>query len=65
MEFPVAPSPHSPPTAPVPAIMRRVLYALTPAALVYIWFFGTGFVVNLIVAMSVILTLLHLWLCRR
>ena len=50
MEFPVAPSPHSPPTAPVPAIMRRVLYALTPAALVYIWFFGTGFVVNLIVA---------------
>ena len=50
MEFKVAPSPHSPPTAPVPVIMRRVLYALTPAAIVYVWFFGTGFIVNLVVA---------------
>jgi electron transport complex protein RnfD len=30
--------------------MRRVLYALTPAAIVYVWFFGTGFIVNLGVA---------------
>jgi electron transport complex protein RnfD len=50
MEFSLAPSPHSPPTAAVPVIMRRVLYALTPAAIVYIWFFGTGLLVNLAVA---------------
>ena len=50
MEFPVAPSPHNPPTAAVPVIMRRVLYALAPAAGVYVWFFGTGFIVNFIVA---------------
>ncbi|HEY7672116.1 MAG TPA: RnfABCDGE type electron transport complex subunit D [Gammaproteobacteria bacterium] len=30
--------------------MRRVLYALAPAAIVYVWFFGTGFIVNLSVA---------------
>jgi electron transport complex protein RnfD len=34
----------------VPVIMRRVLYALAPAAIVYVWFFGTGFIVNLSVA---------------
>jgi electron transport complex protein RnfD len=30
--------------------MRRVLYALMPAATVYVWYFGTGFIVNLIIA---------------
>lgn len=50
MEFDVAPAPHSPPTPGVPAIMRRVLYALTPAAIGYVWFFGTGFVVNFAIA---------------
>jgi electron transport complex protein RnfD len=50
MEFDVAPAPHNPPTAGVPLVMRRVLYALSPAAVGYVWFFGTGFLINLAVA---------------
>ena len=50
MKFDVAPAPHSPPTAGVPLIMRRVLYALAPAAVVYVWFFGAGFLINLAIA---------------
>jgi H+/Na+-translocating ferredoxin:NAD+ oxidoreductase subunit D len=50
MQFDVTPSPHSPPTAGVPVIMRRVLYALAPAAGAYVWFFGTGFLINLAIA---------------
>jgi electron transport complex protein RnfD len=30
--------------------MRHVLYALIPAAIAYVWFFGPGFILNLIVA---------------
>ena len=52
MEFDVAPAPHSPPTAGVPAIMRRVLYALAPAAGAYVWYFGPGFIVNFAIAAS-------------
>jgi electron transport complex protein RnfD len=43
-------APHESPTTGVPLVMRRVLYALIPAAIVYVWFFGAGFVVNLVVA---------------
>lgn len=49
-EFEVAPAPHTPPPSPVPVVMRRVLYALVPAAVVYIWFFGWGFLINFFVA---------------
>jgi electron transport complex protein RnfD len=34
----------------VPLIMRHVLYALSPAAVGYVWFFGTGFLINLAIA---------------
>jgi electron transport complex protein RnfD len=50
MEFEVAPAPHSRPLESVPLVMRRVLYALAPAAIAYVWFFGTGFIVNLAIA---------------
>lgn len=49
-EFPVAPAPHTPPPSPVPVVMRRVLYALVPAAVVFVWFFGWGFLINFLVA---------------
>jgi electron transport complex protein RnfD len=34
----------------VPVVMRRVLYALAPAAIVYIWFFGWGLLINFVIA---------------
>ena len=37
-------------TTDVPSMMRQVLYALIPAALAYIWYFGPGFVFNLFFA---------------
>ncbi len=49
-EFEVAPAPHTPPTTPVPVVMRRVLYALVPAGVVFIWYFGWGFLINFLVA---------------
>ena len=47
--FAVKTAPHSPPKHAVPIIMRRVLYALVPAAACYVWFFGFGLVINLLV----------------
>jgi electron transport complex protein RnfD len=43
-------APHAPPLASVPAVMRRVLYALVPAALCYTWFFGYGLALNFLLA---------------
>jgi electron transport complex protein RnfD len=34
----------------VPVVMRRVLYALVPAAICYTWFFGYGLLVNFVLA---------------
>ncbi len=31
-------------------VMRRVIYALVPAVIVYVWFFGWGIVVNIVIA---------------
>lgn len=42
----ISPAPHSPPKPAVPVIMRRVLYALAPAAICYVWFFGYGLLIN-------------------
>lgn len=50
MEFETAPAPQSPPLATVPVIMRRVLYALAPAAVCYVWFFGSGLIINFVFA---------------
>jgi electron transport complex protein RnfD len=46
--FDVAAAPHSPPKPAVPVIMRRVLYALMPAAACHVWFFGYGLLLNFI-----------------
>jgi len=50
MDFPVSPAPHAPPRIVVPSFMRRVLYALVPAALAYAWFFGFGLFFNIFIA---------------
>jgi electron transport complex protein RnfD len=50
MRFEVAPAPHARALVGVPLVMRRVLYALVPAALCYIWFFGYGLLINFAVA---------------
>lgn len=44
------PAPHLRTAVTVSVLMRRVLYALLPALLAYIWFFGFGVVFNLMVA---------------
>jgi electron transport complex protein RnfD len=48
--FEVAPAPHARAFVAVPAFMRRVLYALVPAALTYTWFFGWGLLINFALA---------------
>lgn len=50
MRFELAPAPHAPPVSGVPLVMRRVLYALAPAAVVYVGFFGWGLVINFAIA---------------
>ncbi len=50
MHFDVVPAPHAPATTAVPRVMRRVLYALAPAAVVYVWFFGWGLPINFVFA---------------
>lgn len=50
MEFNRREAPFVVPETNVPGIMREVLVALAPAAIAYVWYFGTGFVFNLIVA---------------
>lgn len=50
MEFDRREAPFFVPETNVPGIMREVLVALAPAAIAYVWYFGTGFVFNLIVA---------------
>ena len=50
MEFVRRDAPYLAPQADVTKIMRQVLLALVPAALAYVWYFGAGFIFNLIVA---------------
>ncbi|HZW58863.1 MAG TPA: RnfABCDGE type electron transport complex subunit D [Woeseiaceae bacterium] len=50
MEFERREAPFVTPATDVGAVMRQVLYALIPAALAYVWYFGPGFILNLIVA---------------
>jgi electron transport complex protein RnfD len=50
MRFEVAPAPYVPPPVGVPLFMRRVLYALAPAAVVHTWFFGWGLAINFAIA---------------
>jgi electron transport complex protein RnfD len=50
MEFVRREAPYLAPQVNVPAIMLHVLVALVPAALAHVWYFGPGFIFNLIVA---------------
>lgn len=50
MDFPHREAPYVGPKADVAALMLQVLAALVPAALAHIWFFGPGFLFNLLVA---------------
>jgi electron transport complex protein RnfD len=50
MEFERREAPYLAPTANVAAMMQQVLLALVPAALAHVWYFGPGFIFNLIVA---------------
>src|SRR5262245_58804374 len=50
MEFPTAPAPHLPPRTTATAVMLEVLVALVPGVLAYLWFFGAGLALNLLIA---------------
>jgi len=50
VEFARRDAPYVTPSTSVQAVMLQVLIALVPAALAYVWYFGFGFVFNLIVA---------------
>lgn len=50
MQFERREAPFIRPTTDVSAMMRHVLYALIPAVLAYTWYFGAGFIFNLIIA---------------
>lgn len=50
MEFERSEAPYVRPRSNVGSIMRQVLYALVPAAIAYVWFFGFGFIFNLLIA---------------
>ncbi len=43
-------APYLAPKTGVASMMQQVLFALVPAALVHVWYFGPGFIFNLIVA---------------
>ena len=47
MPFELRPAPHVTPVTSVPLVMRRVLYALLPAIVIYTWHFGWGLLINL------------------
>ena len=50
MEFARRQTPYWSARTAVPTIMLQVLAALVPAAIAHIWFFGPGFIFNLLVA---------------
>lgn len=50
MRFPIETSPHAPGQNRVSQVMRRVLLALIPGTAIYVWFFGSGVLVNIALA---------------
>ncbi len=50
MRFATHAAPHARAVTSVPLVMRRVLYALLPAAATYTWFFGWGLLLNFALA---------------
>ena len=50
MEFARRDAPFIAPRVNVASIMRQVLYALIPATLAHVWFFGPGIILNMLIA---------------
>ena len=50
MEFVRRDAPYVTPATSVQSVMLHVLLALAPAALAYVWYFGPGFIFNLVIA---------------
>lgn len=67
MQFNTSPAPFLHQGTSVPQIMRQVLYALIPGIAVYVYFFGWGIVVNILLASVTALSCeaLMLWLRQR
>lgn len=53
MRLKVSNAPYMHTQQTVSQIMRQVLYALIPAILLYVWFFGWGIILNIIIASAV------------
>ncbi|WP_406672879.1 electron transport complex subunit RsxD [Natronospira sp.] len=53
MRFTTGPAPHLAPQNSVTTMMLRVLLALVPALLAWVWFFGWGIIFNIIIASTV------------
>ncbi|MBY6205054.1 RnfABCDGE type electron transport complex subunit D [Halomonas denitrificans] len=52
MNLTVAGAPHLPPITTVGAVMRQVLYALVPAVVAHVWFFGPGILFQITLAVA-------------
>ncbi len=50
MDFIKREAPYLGPSASVSSMMQQVLFALVPAALAHVWYFGPGFIFNFLVA---------------
>jgi len=61
----VAGAPHVPPMNSVAGIMRQVLYALIPGVAGYVWFFGPGILVQIVLAVGFALAFEALMLKSR
>lgn len=48
--FIIGSAPHVPPRGTVGGVMRQVLYALCPGIVAYLWFFGVGVLVQILLA---------------
>ena len=67
MQFRTSPAPFTHQGTSVPEVMRQVLYALIPGIAVYVYFFGWGIVVNILLCSVTALSCeaLMLWLRHR
>lgn len=51
-KFDTAGAPHFPPHATIAGVMLQVLLALVPGILAYVWFFGPGILIQILLAVS-------------
>lgn len=52
MKFPTSGAPFQPPPTTVGGVMRQVLYALVPAIVAHVWFFGYGILFQITLAVG-------------